>query len=249
MAPNPNRKARPTAQPRSNELNTARAVLAPERNAVTAVDPITTNARGAIHLRPMMSATVSSATIETMTASSGSVRPSPSGRVRAKTTSPRRPSRMSELSPSTTRAAAPAAASAWTSCIGRPRTKRSVPTASGRTTTPMPESQLMSWRRMRGSPLVARARSCSRAPVVPTATSARRSEATRTRRTTPSFSASAGRRTRSRIGGSRTSTGLCALDISTILPQSPLPALPFTRVSLPRWGLVAGAALGWGAFG
>ena len=47
------------------------SVTRPERKAVSTVAETTTVATGEIHLRPAMSATVSSAIIETMTMSSG----------------------------------------------------------------------------------------------------------------------------------------------------------------------------------
>ena len=71
VAPNAYRKPSPIAQPSSREPKMAAAVTEPDRKPATAVAARTVIARGEIPLRPMTSATVSSATVETRTMSSG----------------------------------------------------------------------------------------------------------------------------------------------------------------------------------
>src|SRR6478736_6171277 len=82
VTPKISRKARPTIQPTTSEQARAASVRVPESKVVTRVAMTTVVAMGEIHLRPEMSATVSSATIETMTMSSGPVCPVVVGRVR-----------------------------------------------------------------------------------------------------------------------------------------------------------------------
>ncbi len=152
--------------------------MAPESKVVTSVAMTTVVAMGEIHLRPEMSATVSSASIETMTMSSGPVRPVDVGRVSTSVTKPPLPDwtrmarTMTRMPPTT------AAPRAWISCIGRRRTSRSAPTPIGRSSTPMPLIQPRSVSSSRGRPLVASVRSCSTAPRVPAARSATSSPST-----------------------------------------------------------------------
>ena len=155
VTPKMSRKARPTIQPTSSEHARAASVMAPESKVVTSVAMTTVVAMGEIHLRPEMSATVSSASIETMTMSSGPVRPVDVGRVSTSVMKPPLPdwtrtARTMTRTPPTT-----AAPSAWISCIGRRRTSRSAPTPIGRSSDadaahPAQERQQQSWQTTRG---------------------------------------------------------------------------------------------------